>query len=44
MRIVRDHVKRLSGQIQVATTRGQFTRFRIRLPMGRASDASAAQA
>ena len=44
MRIVRDHVKRLSGQIQVATKRGQFTRFRIRLPMARASDASAAQA
>lgn len=32
MRIVRDNVKRLRGQIQVATKRGQFTRIRIRLP------------
>ena len=32
MRIVRDNVKRLDGQIQVATKRGQFTRIRIRLP------------
>ena len=32
MRILRDNVKRLQGQIQVATKRGQFTRIRIRLP------------
>jgi signal transduction histidine kinase len=32
MGIVRDNVKRLNGQIQVATKRGQFTRIRIRLP------------
>jgi len=32
MRILRDHIKRLRGQIQVATKRGQFTRIRIRLP------------
>ncbi len=32
MRILRDNVKRLRGQIQVATKRGQFTRVRIRLP------------
>lgn len=32
MRILRDNVKRLQGQIQVATKRGQFTRLRIRLP------------
>lgn len=32
MRIVRDNVKRLGGQIQVATKRGQFARIRIRLP------------
>jgi Histidine kinase-, DNA gyrase B-, and HSP90-like ATPase len=32
MRILRDNVKRLDGQIQVATKRGQFTRIRIRLP------------
>ena len=33
MRILRDNVKRLHGQIQVATKRGLFTRLRIRLPM-----------
>jgi signal transduction histidine kinase len=33
MRILRDNVKRLHGQIQVATKRGQFTRLRIRLPL-----------
>jgi len=33
MRIVRENVQRLSGQIQVATKRGQFTRVRIRLPL-----------
>ncbi|MGH8253524.1 MAG: ATP-binding protein [Steroidobacteraceae bacterium] len=32
MRILRDNIKRLDGQIQVATKRGQFTRIRIRLP------------
>jgi hypothetical protein len=32
MRILRDNVKRLQGQIQVATKRGQFTRIRVRLP------------
>jgi two-component system chemotaxis sensor kinase CheA len=32
MGIVRDNVKRLNGQVQVATKRGQFTRIRIRLP------------
>jgi len=32
MRIVRDSIKRLHGQIQVATKRGQFTRIRVRLP------------
>jgi signal transduction histidine kinase len=32
MKIVREHVKRMNGQIQVATKRGQFTRIRIRLP------------
>ena len=46
MRILRDNVKRLHGQIQVATKRGLFTRLRIRLPltaMG-AMPSSAAQA
>ena len=32
MGIVRDHVKRMNGRIQVATKRAQFTRIRIRLP------------
>jgi len=32
MCIVRDQVRRLHGQIQIATKRGQFTRIRIRLP------------
>jgi hypothetical protein len=32
MRILRENIKRLDGQIQVATKRGQFTRIRIRLP------------
>ncbi len=35
MRILRDNVKRLHGQIQVATKRGLFTRLRIRLPLCR---------
>ncbi len=34
MRILRDNVKRLHGQIQVATKRGLFTRLRIRVPLG----------
>ncbi len=37
MRILRDNIKRLDGQIQVATRRGQFTRIRIRLPTGSAA-------
>jgi signal transduction histidine kinase len=32
MGIVRDHVKRMGGRIQVATKREQFTRIRVRLP------------
>ncbi len=36
MRILRDNVKRLRGQIQVATKRGLFTRLRIRLPLSAA--------
>jgi signal transduction histidine kinase len=32
MQIVRDHVQRLGGRIQVATKRGQFTRYRMHLP------------
>lgn len=46
MRILRDNVKRLHGQIQVATKRGQFTRLRIRLPLSvvEALPAAAAQA
>lgn len=32
MQIVRDNVLRLGGRIQVATKRGQFTRYRIVLP------------
>jgi two-component system chemotaxis sensor kinase CheA len=41
MRIVRENVQRLRGQIQVATKRGQFTRVRIRLPLEPAEVASA---
>lgn len=33
MQIVRDHVHRLGGRINVAAKRGQFTRFRITLPV-----------
>lgn len=46
LRIVRDNVKRLRGEIQVATKRGQFTRFRIKLPIAAsaAHDRSAARA
>ncbi len=43
MRILRDNVKRLHGQIQVATKRGLFTRLRIRLPLDAGSAAAAAQ-
>jgi signal transduction histidine kinase len=42
MGIVRDHVKRLGGRIQVATKRKQFTRIRIRLPLPGASNTRAA--
>jgi CheY-like chemotaxis protein len=44
MRILRDNVRRLRGQIQVATKRGQFTRIRIRLttPAGAATRPAAA--
>ena len=41
MRIVRENVQRLKGQIQVATKRGQFTRVRIRLPLEPAEAISA---
>jgi signal transduction histidine kinase len=41
MRIVRENVQRLNGQIQVATKRGQFTRVRIRLPLEPAEALSA---
>ena len=41
MRIVRENVQRLHGQIQVATKRGQFTRVRIRLPLEPAEALSA---
>jgi signal transduction histidine kinase len=44
MRILRDNVKRLHGQIQVATKRGQFTRLRIRMPMALPGVARAARA
>ena len=43
MRILRDNVKRLHGQIQVATKRGLFTRLRIRLPLS-ATDAKPSNA
>jgi two-component system, chemotaxis family, sensor kinase CheA len=32
MQIVRDHLQGLGGRIQVATKRGQFTRYRMHLP------------
>jgi two-component system chemotaxis sensor kinase CheA len=32
LQIVRDHVQRLGGRIQVAAKRGQFTRYRISFP------------
>jgi len=36
MGIVRDHVKRMGGRIQVASKRERFTRIRIRLPLAAA--------
>jgi chemotaxis protein histidine kinase CheA len=44
MRILRDNVKRLHGQIQVATKRGLFTRLRIRLPQAATDTEPAAAA
>lgn len=44
MRILRDNVKRLHGQIQVATKRGMFTRLRIRLPLAGMDEMPAAAA
>ncbi|HEV7432516.1 MAG TPA: ATP-binding protein [Steroidobacteraceae bacterium] len=44
MRILRDNVKRLHGQIQVATKRGLFTRLRIRVPLSEAGELPAAAA
>ena len=41
MGIVRTHVKRLGGRIQVATKREQFTRIRIRLPRPEIHNSSA---
>ena len=32
LQIVRDHVQRLGGRMQVAAKRGQFTRYRIPFP------------
>jgi two-component system chemotaxis sensor kinase CheA len=32
LQIVRDHVQRLGGRLQVAAKRGQFTRYRISFP------------
>ena len=32
LQIVRDNVQRLGGRLQVATKRGQFTRYRISFP------------
>lgn len=44
LRIVRDHAKRLDGQIQVATKHGQFTRFRIKMPLTTAATETPASA
>jgi len=44
MGIVRDHVKRMGGRIQVATKRAQFTRIRIRLPLAGALNTAAVAA
>jgi signal transduction histidine kinase len=41
MQIVRDHVLRLGGRIQVATKRGQFTRYRMYLPRTVVAEAAA---
>jgi signal transduction histidine kinase len=44
MCIVREHVQRLGGRLQLSTKRGQFTRYRISLPpLDLADDAPAAQ-
>jgi two-component system chemotaxis sensor kinase CheA len=40
MQIVRDHVQQLGGRIQVATKRGQFTRYRMHLPHALIADAA----
>jgi len=40
MGIVRDHVKRMGGRIQVASKRERFTRIRIRLPLSAAGSAA----
>ena len=44
MRIVRDHVQRLGGEIQAATKQAHYTRFRMHLPAlpsrGEAQDVS----
>ena len=45
MQIVRDYLQRLDGRVQVATKRGQYTRYRFSLPFSREhADAAAAQA
>jgi len=41
MQIVRDHVQGLGGRIQVATKRGQFTRYRMHLPRETVAELSA---
>src|ERR1700687_379618 len=41
LQIVRDHVQRLGGRLQVATKRGQFTRYRISFPALSATELSA---
>ncbi len=40
MQIVRDHVQQLGDRIQVATKRGQFTRYRMHLPHTVIADAA----
>jgi two-component system, chemotaxis family, sensor kinase CheA len=41
LQIVRDHVQRLGGRLQVAAKRGQFTRYRISFPALSDSELSA---
>jgi signal transduction histidine kinase len=43
MQIVREHVVRLGGKVQVATKRGYFTRYRITLPPPAGAAEAAAQ-